>query len=63
MSQLGDNKIVSDFSGKWELGSNMPGVEQFFKSLNVGTHLDLISFDSTQIDSWDRSILAFYQRT
>ena len=46
-------------SGKWLLNSELPAVEQIFKPLESNPQIESISFESSEIISWDTSILTF----
>ena len=46
-------------SGKWLLNPELPAVEQIFKPLESNPHIESISFESSEIISWDTSILTF----
>jgi phospholipid/cholesterol/gamma-HCH transport system permease protein len=53
-----DNLMVK-FSGRWMLGSELPETALVFKPLEADRRIELISFDSEDLVSWDTSILTF----
>jgi phospholipid/cholesterol/gamma-HCH transport system permease protein len=54
-----EKNLKVTLSGKWLLNSELPAVEQIIKPLESNPHVESISFESSEIVSWDTSILTF----
>ena len=54
-----EKNLKVELSGKWILNSELPAVEQIFKPLESNSSIESISFESSEIISWDTSILTF----
>ncbi|MFP4674371.1 MAG: MlaE family ABC transporter permease [Opitutales bacterium] len=50
------------FSGKWGIGVVRPAIARVMEALDEGGGVDSVRFDSTDLVSWDTTLLTFVQR-